>query len=440
MNTQSKTTTTYNQSTPNFFINMLVAIFATLTFATAAMAADTAAAGDSMERHNPYTVLGHQLRSQLTLEALHEQAMADGTRRTALQPTLFQEIVPCRLVSTFEADEYAKQWGPGPYNKNETRSYYSTGVLVDGDFINPCSEQIPVNAVALSLRLSSRDSLENGTLWLSEGDMASEPMAALPFEAKADAQDEADVLLHDGRFAIRSDAATHLVIDVIGYFIPDQYGAGIQGERGEKGEKGDRGADGVAGAQGEKGDKGDRGETGAQGSVGPKGDKGDRGEDGAQGVAGAKGEKGDKGEAGAKGEKGADGVAGSKGEKGEKGDTGAQGARGEKGADGAQGPKGENGDRGPMGPMGPQGPKGDKGEQGPAGEAGITMITGNRTFPPPGEITIYEPSVNSNSVIILIYTQVSNGNALGVASQRNGSFVASGSPNKPFKYIILNAR
>jgi hypothetical protein len=42
-------------------------------------------------------------------------------------------------------------------------------------------------------------------------------------------------------------------------------------------------------------------------------------------------------------------------------------------------------------------------------------------------------------VIILIYTEVSNGNALGVASQRNGAFVASGSPNKPFKYIILNA-
>jgi hypothetical protein len=67
------------------------------------------------------------------------------------------------------------------------------------------------------------------------------------------------------------------------------------------------------------------------------------------------------------------------------------------------------------------------------------MYTGTSTFPPPGSITINHSKIRSDSVIILIYTEVSNGNALGVASQRAGSFVASGSPNKPFKYIILNA-
>lgn len=65
------------------------------------------------------------------------------------------------------------------------------------------------------------------------------------------------------------------------------------------------------------------------------------------------------------------------------------------------------------------------------------MSVGDSIFPPPGTIRIYDGAVRPNSVIILIYTEVSNGNALGVASQGNGSFVATGSPNKPFRYIIL---
>ena len=39
--------------------------------------------------------------------------------------------------------------------------------------------------------------------------------------------------------------------------------------------------------------------------------------------------------------------------------------------------------------------------------------------------------------IILSYIEYSNGNALGIASQSNGSFVATGSPNKPFQYVVL---
>jgi hypothetical protein len=451
MNTQSKssndTATTINSTNNNtrfFFINFLVAVFATLTFAT------TQASADSLERHNPYTVLGHQLRSQLNVTTLHEQAMVEGDAFVKpLPPTLFQEIVPCRLVSTFEEDKYAKQWGPGPYAVNETRAYAATGMLIDGDFINPCSEQVPVNAVALALRLDSRNSLENGTLWLSPAETAAVRMPALPFHAAAEAQDEADVLLHDGRFAMTADAATHLTVDVIGYFIPDPNGVGAQGERGEKGERGDRGETGAQGSVGPQGPKGDagaegsvgpqgpKGDAGAQGSVGPQGPKGDKGEIGANGAQGAKGDKGDRGETGANG---AQGAKGDKGDRGENGANGAQGAKGDKGDRGETGANGAQGARGEQGPMGPQGPKGDKGDQGPAGTPGISMVTGNRTFPPPGEITIYDSSITTNSAIILVYAEVSNGNALGVASQRNGSFVATGSPNKPFKYIILNAR
>ncbi|HYC59966.1 MAG TPA: hypothetical protein VEK79_10420 [Thermoanaerobaculia bacterium] len=83
--------------------------------------------------------------------------------------------------------------------------------------------------------------------------------------------------------------------------------------------------------------------------------------------------------------------------------------------------------------MGPQGPTGP---QGPAG-AGVTMSVGTSVFPPPGQIRIYDNAIKANSVIIVMYVEISNGNACGVASQTNGSFVATGSPNKPFKYIIL---
>ena len=79
------------------------------------------------------------------------------------------------------------------------------------------------------------------------------------------------------------------------------------------------------------------------------------------------------------------------------------------------------------------------GPQGPQGVPGITMSVGESVFPPPGQIRIYDGAVTANSVVILIYTEVSNGNALGIASQSAGSFVATGSPNKPFKYIILTA-
>jgi hypothetical protein len=67
------------------------------------------------------------------------------------------------------------------------------------------------------------------------------------------------------------------------------------------------------------------------------------------------------------------------------------------------------------------------------------MHVGESVFPPPGQITIRHHAIRSNSVIIPIYTVVSNGNAIGVSSQRDGSFVATGSPNKPFKYVIFNA-
>jgi hypothetical protein len=67
------------------------------------------------------------------------------------------------------------------------------------------------------------------------------------------------------------------------------------------------------------------------------------------------------------------------------------------------------------------------------------MAVVDGVIPPPGSIRVDHPAAKRNSVIIPMYIEISNGNAIGIASQSNGSFVVTGSPNKPFRVIILNA-
>ena len=421
---------------------------------------------DELKTNNPYTILGFQLRGELIT-----QSPWGDTKPVHMGPTLFQEVVPCRLVSTLEADQYRAPWGGDLFQPNESRVYFPHGVLKVDDWTNPCSEVIPDKAIALSLRLMSYEPDGNGTIMVSPSSTYSaNSYPVLKFREGTDTMKEANVALHAGGFRVLSqDEATHLTIDIIGYFIPDPngYGAGgPQGEKGDKGEKGDRGEAGAQGAQGEKGEKGDRGEAGAQGAQGEKGEKGDRGEAGAQGAQGEKGEKGDRGEAGAqgaqgekgekgdRGEAGAQGAQGEKGEKGDRGEAGAQGLQGEKGdrgeagAQGLQGEKGERGEAGAQGAQGEKGEKGDKGDKGDTGPQGppgrtlgvVMALSDVNEFPPGGTIQISDPNINSNSIILPLYVEVSNGNAIAVADQGNGWVTLSGSPNKPFRYIVFSTQ
>jgi len=387
-----------------------------------------------LQNHNPYTVLGHQLRSNLIT-----QSPFGDDKPVQHGPTLFQEIRPCRFISTLEADNYPAPWGGKEFKADESRTYFPIGVLRNGDWVNPCSEVVDPKSIAVALRIMAFDPEGNGAVYLAPSTFTSYSYPAVEFQDQIDAMREADVALHAQSFRVQPNKATHLVIDIIGYFWPDPDGYGLvgpKGDQGERGEKGEKGENGQAGAQGLKGDKGDNGEAGAQGL---KGDKGDRGEAGAQGLKGDKGDNGEAGAQGLKGDKGDRGEAGAQGLKGDKGDRGEAGAqglkgdkgdRGEAGAQGAQGAKGDKGDRGEVGPMGPQGPAGQNG--------GVTMVSGVSEFPPPGKITISHPSITSRSVILLIYINVSNGNALGTESQTNGSFVATGSPNKAFRWVAFN--
>jgi hypothetical protein len=436
-------------------IHRLAAIVAIASFAIVARAETSI--------HNPYTVRGVQIRTNLLPEQ-SSSAYSTMQLNAAVGPTLFQELVPCRFVSTLDPDQYPQRWGGQPFQISESRMYQPIGYLADGSFKNPCSELIPENAVALAVRLASYQPSGDGSVYLSPINTQTINQPALLFKQGYDTLQEATVVLHDRSFVVTTqEQATELTIDIIGFFIADDSTRGAKGDKGDegatgamgpKGAQGDRGAqgergldgaqgpqglDGVQGPQGLNGEKGDQGERGLQGERGEqglngtKGDKGDQGERGEQGLNGAKGDKGDQGERGLQGEKGSQGERGLQGEKGSQGERGLQGEKGSQGERGFQGEKGSQGERGPQGPMGPQGP------QGPQGVPGVTMSVGTSTFPPPGNITISDSSIRANSVIIVMYIEVSNGNACGVASQKNGSFVATGSPNKPFKYVILNA-
>jgi hypothetical protein len=424
-----------------------------------------------VQTHNPYTVLGTQIRTNL-LPAESSSAYAAMEVSEGVGPTLFQEIVPCRFVSTLDPDLYPLQWGGQPFQVSESRIYHPKGMLVDGLFVNPCSELIPQEAVALSVRIMSHRPDGNGSVYLAPAEQQNFGIPALEFKKDNDTLKEANVVLHHDAFVVTTvDQATELTIDIIGYYIKDDYdrgakgdtGAmgpqGAQGPRGEQGERGDRGydgaqgtdgakgADGAMGPQGERGLQGERGEAGpagaqgAKGEVGATGAQGPKGDDGAQGTQGLQGTQGERGLQGLKGDKGENGSKGDKGDAGAKGDRGENGAKGDKGDKGATGDKGLQGERGYQGERGftgATGAQGPMGPQGPQGVPGVSMTVGTLTFPPGGNVTITNENVKSNSVIVLLYIEVSNGNALGVASQKNGSFVASGSPNKPFKYVIFN--
>src|SRR5690349_16907238 len=79
---------------------------AVLTIVASFALVSTASA--QMETHNPYTVRGLQLRANLIPE---ETAAAYSTMDVReIGPTLFQEMVPCRFVSTLDRDQYPLIW------------------------------------------------------------------------------------------------------------------------------------------------------------------------------------------------------------------------------------------------------------------------------------------------------------------------------------------
>ena len=92
--------------------------------------------------HEPFTAYGMQVRMSIVnpINRLWEKDFL---------PTVFQEVAPCRLTSTLLPDRYDHPWGGPAYSPNEQRAYPSRGVLETVKFVNPCSEQIPLDAIGI---------------------------------------------------------------------------------------------------------------------------------------------------------------------------------------------------------------------------------------------------------------------------------------------------
>ena len=395
------------------FKTMLTAIALTIA-APLAMAADSA----TPTTHNPYTVLGVQLRSVLLADP------ANGSSGVSLGPAIFQEIVPCRFISTLEADRYPIEWGGPAYAANESRSYRPIGEMVSANFTNPCSLQVPVESLAVAARVwatgtKSTKSVGNTVVWLTPGHdgAPADKLSKIALIPGEQSMNEASVVLKDKMFTVTSQAGgADLVVDIIGYFIADPYLNGAQGPKGDRG------------------DIGPAGPAGAQGAQGLQGEKGERGEQGLDGKAGAEGKAGADGKAGAQGERGADG------KQGEKGDRGEQGLKGEKGDHGEQGLKGDRGEQGATGATGAtgaQGPQGIQGLQGPPGSgawvSGVYCMGQGEN-----SVVVNSSAIHTNSAILVTVVGRSLGNTISVLSASEGSATISGKPATCFRIVVFN--
>jgi len=367
--------------------------------------------------HNPYTVPGVQVRTALTIPIPGMSGV-----NAPMHAAIFQEIAPCKLVSTLQSDAYPARWGGPKFALNESRIYAAAGSLSDGVWMNPCSGAVPAGVSAIAVRVTVSNSDGDGAIYLAPSNWAAVAgLAVVQFKQGETKTEEGGVMLAEDSFVAQSwTARADLQIEVLGFFLEDK----LQKEAMRGGPKGDKGDPGPAGTAGE---------AGAIGPMGPAGPQGPTGEAGAIGPAGPQGEIGPQG------------LIGPAGPQGPSGPTGPQGDPGAPGTAGAIGPAGPQGQQGPMGLTGPIGPTGATGATGPQGLPGAAgadgksylMAMGTGTFTP-GTLRIYNAAVTAGSYVFLQYNHPgSPGNACSVEAVGIGWFDVSGSTGKKFMYLVL---
>ncbi len=315
---------------------------------------------------------------------------------------VYQEIIPCRLIDTRQASAFETPYGAPAFQPGESRFYSLRNLpatnpcfVANRRASNPAYEDFYSSMMAIVLRVTwfNRSGDGGGTpdsgivLAGETGDLEAHGAIAAWFGwGGTDFPESEQGIVRTGgsdgntfRLALlpgsaeSPGAAADLVVDVLGYYMPDPSGAEAIGPAGPRGE---------------------RGEIGPQGLQGPLGPIGPTG---AQGVAGPIGPRGQAGPPGPEGETGSPGVAG---------------------PPGAVGPVGPPGPVGPIGPPGLQGIPGLTGPQGPPGEPGtctcpISVGTLACTSAPdePGSpfwakctVTVTDPSIQPNSNIQCTYT------------------------------------
>jgi len=350
------------------------------------------AAGAQTPGHSTFTVPGIQVRTALSVPV----PGVSGSM-APMRAAVFQEIAPCRLVSTLDADAYGTAWGGPKLAANDSRIFAAAGTLSLGGWTNPCSGKVPFGVPAIAVRVTVSNADSDGTLYLAPSNWAA--IAGLPivqFKQGTTTVEEGGVMLDADSFVAESwQASADLQIDILGYFLADK----LQQEAMQPGPKGD------------KGDPGPAGETGSMGAQGPAGATGPQGEPGPAGAVGPQG------------------LAGPTGPQGPIGETGAQGPQGAAGPIGATGPQGL---QGPAGPQGPQGEQGPPGPGGPYVSAAYCLGQGENS------LTVQNSAVHVTSAILVTVTGPSLGNTISVAAQGEGWVTISGKPATCFRIVVFN--
>ena len=332
------------------------------------------------------------VNASLNGSATQTKAAGDGL--------VFLPLTPCRLADSREGE---------PLIAEETRGYRLDAAALQGGNCSALSgSKVPQ---ALALTITATQAATGGWLTITpDGVGGAAGSSALNFVPGVDIANSTVVASAGGSatkdFYIATSSKTHVVVDLLGYYVDVatiQGAAGADGINGTNGVDGTNGTNGVDGAPGADGKsafqialdngyqgtevqwlaslKGDTGATGAAGS------NGNDGAPGAQGPTGAAGSNGNDGAPGATGPTGmsaydlarVDGYTGPDVQawllslKGDKGDTGAPGAKGDTGAPGAKG------DTGAPGGKGDPGTPGDKGDKGDQGVAGPILLAGGST-------------------------------------------------------------
>lgn len=231
------------------FTFIIVALFVGMTLVPASA---QVAPPDQARPHDDITFPGLRLRTDVAIPSYYGPLMH--------APALLQEIIPCRLVSTLEKDRLPQPWGGPAFQPMESRSYAAKGHLEHDDILNPCSDRIPYEAIALTVRVTVLNPDDPGHVYLTRGDWSpfTQPRL-LSFEKGQTRMEESGVMIPSATLWIGSTAKADFTVDVLGFFVPDPNGVPLPGPEGPIGPGGPAGSQGI---QGDPGPAGERGENG----------------------------------------------------------------------------------------------------------------------------------------------------------------------------------
>jgi hypothetical protein len=185
----------------------------------------------------------------------------DGGQTTPTEPMPYVGIVPCRLIDTRTQPNTP---GSGYYAAGETRTFQVTG---------NCN--LPAGALAIAANFTVQYYSVDGRLVAFPADIAMPGVATVNYRTAgvggtsgAVTGNFSVVALDElGQMKIFSTQATHVIVDVSGYYIPVSL-VGPTGETGATGETGPSGPAGEAGLPGLPGATGPSGPTGPAGALG----------------------------------------------------------------------------------------------------------------------------------------------------------------------------